>query len=822
MSRLAVRLGELGIRRPAAVLCCALLLLALSVPGLLRLQVATDLGALVPAHSEASEGLGLVLQGLSRSDAVYGLLEAAPGTAADPERLEALGSLLADAFAASPWVEESRWRPAQGLPSRDPRALFGLINESELDAVAAALSPEAAARRAGVLRQSLSGPMDPEMRGLLRADPFGLLELLGEHMSRGMPRLGGTGEGFISADGNALVLLIKPVAQSGDLLHAGLNAELEAIHERVMAAADGAFAFRFGLTGAQVQSWQISQATRAEAGKLSLASLVVILLLYLGFYRSLRSLAIVLMLLPVSVLITLGCAGYLMGPLNPLAIGFVAIVFGLGIDPAIHMISAYRSERTGLPPDEAALAALREVGPAVLMATLSTSGALLLLPLLDPVQGQIGLLAGCAVLINGLVMLTVLPALWALLGERIRPDPGVGVAAAASLAASLYRRSGLLLALVTVAVLGLCALAGQGRYEATLRGFQPEELPAVRVQRALEAHFDEDGGELFVLARGSDSEAVLAANDRWYEVLAELQNQNRISGFDSLATLRPAAATAATRRERLRQRVDLEAAVLAMRTALSEQGFKAGAFEPALSSLSGPSEGSSLDARWLSWLDQRYLHRAGGELRVLTRVYPSGAVAETAALLRESAPEAAAGVTSYVTGIALVESDSAALLEHRLPRMLLMVTLGLLGVLGLIYRRPKLVLSAFLPLSVSLLVFVAVHRATGTAITPFTMAGILLLIGVGIDDHLFMLARYLEDGRPGSLSNAISGAGRAIFVTTVTSLAAFGVLSFSRFDALAEFGRAAGLALLLAFLASVVLLPALLAKWVPGTDAPDP
>ena len=466
------------------------------------------------------------------------------------------------------------------------------------------------------------------------------------------------------------------------------------------------------------------------------------------------------------------------------------------------------------------MAAVQEVGPAVLLATLTTAGALLLLPLLDPVQGQIGLLAGGAVLINALVMLTVLPALWVLLGERISADPGIGVAAAGALAASLYRRSGVLLALFAVALMVLCVFAGPGRYEATLRGFQPTELEAVRVQRSLEAHFDEDRGELFVLARGADMEAVLEANDRWYVALAELQRQGRISGFDSLATLRPAASTAVSRRDRLRQRVDLEAAVGAMRAALAEQGFRDGAFEPALSELAVASAGRGFDAQWLAWLDQRFLHRAGDEVRVLTRVYPAGGVVESAALLRAAAPEAGAGVSSYVTGIALVEQESAALLEHRLPRLLLLVAVGLLVVLGLIYRRPKLVLAAFLPLALSLLVFVAVHRVTGAAITPFSLAGILLLVGVGIDDHLFMLARYLERGRPGSLANAIAGAGRAILVTTVTSLAAFGVLSFSHFAALAEFGRAAGLALLLAFLASVILLPALLAKWLPGTDAP--
>jgi hypothetical protein len=161
--------------------------------------------------------------------------------------------------------------------------------------------------------------------------------------------------------------------------------------------------------------------------------------------------------------------------------------------------------------------------------------------------------------------------------------------------------------------------------------------------------------------------------------------------------------------------------------------------------------------------------------------------------------------------VELVEYEAAQLLKHRLPLLLLFLSLGLLLLLSVAYRNARLVLAAFLPLTLSLLVFVLGHCVLGATITPFTMAGLLLLMGVGIDDHLFMLAHYLRGGRPGSLEDTMAGAGRAIFVTTITSLAAFGVLAFSQFEPLASFGRAAGLALALAFVASVVLLPALLA-----------
>jgi hypothetical protein len=166
----------------------------------------------------------------------------------------------------------------------------------------------------------------------------------------------------------------------------------------------------------------------------------------------------------------------------------------------------------------------------------------------------------------------------------------------------------------------------------------------------------------------------------------------------------------------------------------------------------------------------------------------------------------------------LVEHEAAQQLKRRLPILLLFLSLGLLLMLTLAYRKSRLILAAFLPLALSLVVFVLAHCVLGAAITPFSLAGLLLLMGVGIDDHLFMLAHYLRDGSGGSLEDTMAGAGRAILVTTVTSLAAFGVLAFSQFEPLASFGRASGLALALAFVASVVLLPAVLSWRASGVS----
>jgi uncharacterized protein len=811
VSRFAIWLGELGIRRPVLVLTVLVGLVLCSVPGLQRLRVATQLSALVPAESESAVALAMVADSLEHSESVYGLLEFDSEHSVVDGELARVADKLVSGFANSSLVHGSRWQPGEGLPARDPRALFSVMDEQALEEVVQRLNPEAMGERAQSLRRMLGGPMDPEVQEWLRSDPLLFGEIFADQIERTFSRVGGARQGFVSADGRALVVIIDPIEVENDPFHERLATELSAIADKVMATEDGKGRLRFGLTGARIQAWQISQASRAEATALSLVSLAVVLLLYIGFYRSLTSLFLILGLLPVAVLITLGWAGFFLGAINPLAMGFVAIVFGLGIDPAVHLISRYRTLRVEREPSDAARCAVREVGPAVLLATATTASALLLLAALDPVQGQVGLLAGLAVASNAFVMLTGLPALWVLLGKQLSPDPGLGVPTSRKLASWLQKNSTRVLAGAVLTLVLLALLATAPRFEASLRGFQPAGLESVRVQRSLEAHFGEQEGELFVLVRGSNEQEVLEVNDAWAERLAALKASGSIAGFDSVAALHPAEATSTSRYTRLNALVDMSASIASFRDALTEAGFAPGVFDSALSTLESPLSQVALEPGWQEWLEQRYMYRAAGEFRVLTRVFPAKTLPQTEELLRRESPSLREGVHSQITGVELVEYEAAQLLKHRLPLLLLFLSLGLLLLLSVAYRNARLVLAAFLPLTLSLLVFVLGHCVLGATITPFTMAGLLLLMGVGIDDHLFMLAHYLRGGRPGSLEDTMAGAGRAIFVTTITSLAAFGVLAFSQFEPLASFGRAAGLALALAFVASVVLLPALLA-----------
>ncbi len=104
---------------------------------------------------------------------------------------------------------------------------------------------------------------------------------------------------------------------------------------------------------------------------------------------------------------------------------------------------------------------------------------------------------------------------------------------------------------------------------------------------------------------------------------------------------------------------------------------------------------------------------------------------------------------------------------------------------------------------------------------PFnTLTGTItsLTIGLGIAYSIHISSRYeLELRRQGDVWDAmettVTGTGGALLGSAATTVGAFGTLSLAIFPVLQQFGIITGLTIIYAFLASVLVLPALLVLW---------
>ncbi|MCD4657139.1 MAG: MMPL family transporter [Planctomycetes bacterium] len=84
-----------------------------------------------------------------------------------------------------------------------------------------------------------------------------------------------------------------------------------------------------------------------------------------------------------------------------------------------------------------------------------------------------------------------------------------------------------------------------------------------------------------------------------------------------------------------------------------------------------------------------------------------------------------------------------------------------------------------------------------------------VIIGIGVDDGVHFVHRYRTEGR-GSLRIVSSSVGKAILLTTITTGIGFGMLISNPFRGLASFGAVATIGIVCCFLATILVVPAIL------------
>ncbi|MGD9077683.1 MAG: MMPL family transporter [Desulfobacterales bacterium] len=173
------------------------------------------------------------------------------------------------------------------------------------------------------------------------------------------------------------------------------------------------------------------------------------------------------------------------------------------------------------------------------------------------------------------------------------------------------------------------------------------------------------------------------------------------------------------------------------------------------------------------------------------------------------------GIDLAVTGVAAINSGIIDAMMSSLAigystGFLLITALMILAVgdvrLGLLAMVPNL-----LPIAIAL----GVMGYLDIPLNTYNLIGGSILIGLAVDDTIHFFHNFRKYySRSGDIHFAVSetlkSAGRALMATTLILVASFWMRLFSDLKVVADFGLVLGIALLVAFLADVLLAPALL------------
>ncbi len=125
------------------------------------------------------------------------------------------------------------------------------------------------------------------------------------------------------------------------------------------------------------------------------------------------------------------------------------------------------------------------------------------------------------------------------------------------------------------------------------------------------------------------------------------------------------------------------------------------------------------------------------------------------------------------------------------------------------FRSVKYAVMAMVPLIIGVIWMVGIMQLFGLQLTILNVIGIPLILGIGIDDGVHILHRYRIEGKT-KLGVVFNSTGKAVLLTSVTTMLAFGSLVFATYRGLGSMGLALFIGVGTCFLASVTILPAII------------
>ena len=125
------------------------------------------------------------------------------------------------------------------------------------------------------------------------------------------------------------------------------------------------------------------------------------------------------------------------------------------------------------------------------------------------------------------------------------------------------------------------------------------------------------------------------------------------------------------------------------------------------------------------------------------------------------------------------------------------------------FKSLKLALLTMVPLVVGAVWMVGLMHLLGMQFDIVNVIGIPLILGIGIDNGVHILHRFNIEG-PGNLRTVFSSTGKAVLLSSLTTMLAFGSLGFAVYRGLASLGLTLFLGVGTALLATLLILPALL------------
>lgn len=546
---------------------------------------------------------------------------------------------------------------------------------------------------------------------------------------------------------------------------------------------------------------------RSDLSRASLFALGIILVLVALYFGNLRAVLFVFVPLLSGLAWTMGLAWVTVGYLNLITAFIFAIMFGLGVDFAVHAVNRYMEGREqGKEVEQALVDGLMHLGRPMVSAAITTTLTFLSLVVFD-FRGfsQFGLIAGLGVPICLLVVYAVFPPLVVIL-HRIWPETAPRRRRFSDVGKSIFfgsrRRALLVVAAVFSLVLILAPGVSRVGFEQDMKKVMTKTIESERSRLMKRFRREVEGLSTSPIILLTESREETRKVHHFLD--AHGGEYAYVQGYASIFSFVPEdqaerKAVVDRMQERLRKKMgalkgdDLKGAQDAM---------------PYLSpELFGP-----LDLP--DWVLAKFTDKDGNIGHFVT-LYAHGHKAHAAdvgRILDELDPLVVDGKSYPTTASYYILRDAYDIVLGEGPIAVGLAALAVLLLLSIDFRTVREVAAAFLPLFLGVVAYLGYMGWTEQDINMFNMVILPTVFGIGIDSSIHLVHRVREEG-VGRMSLIANTTGSAAGMSAATTAIGFGSLALASNPGLRSIGVLAPVGIVLCYLTSVLLTCSLATLW---------
>ncbi len=857
------KLARLSIDRPITVIVAAALLTLASLPLAYRAasKVETDFAQLIPKDPKVAPVGSLFFkstQWFGTADKLYVCVELDDPELAVAARpfIDAIAAELAKETCIKSVSHKSGSEAMELLRERIGERAYLFLEPEDLAKLEQRLTTDGIARQMKQNRAVLDQSLDAFKKAVV-PDPLGLAEIFESRLSRhGREFKSNDPAGYyLSPDKKLYVVRATPSGKCQDL---EFSQKIIAITDNILAtawrnyestnpqgAASLAGHYQTHLTGGYAAAVSANSILRRDLRVTFIISVVCVLLIFVISFRRIATAPLAAVPLLLAVVWTLAVAGLWFERISMISGCFAAILLGLGVDFAVHVYNRYVMERRkGATPEDSVHIAIVRTGGGIFLGGFTTAIAFFGITVTS-FQGlsEIGFLAGWGIIFSMIAMTVILPSLLlvrARLGygedlQHFRDLTGFG----------LPRLSGLITSRpwpVLITSLALCAAGtvylstcmSTDFFNSDFRALGSKKDPAMRTANLLMERFEMSLTSISVVATAPTEAEALEISSAFAERARTVTGPGKqLGSYRSVLAFLPAPSNQ-KKAAALMGSVDYDRVEADIRKYAAENGMNPRAFKTfwgwlekveTMASGDGPDLITSEDLAETSAavLLDYFVARDEAGWHVQTIIVPSRGMhlRKWYDRLRVDLKVGDPGDSLAMTAPVLVGYELRDMVYGDFSKITLFVLGGVILSLVLLFRSILKSIVALLPMLMGIVFTLSALMLSGRRLNYINVIVLPMIIGVGIDYGIHMMHRFVHGS---SIEEVIIETGRAVVVTTLTTVAGFGALCAAEYRGLASLGLVASLGVIMCMVTSVVVLPAALVALFPnwrGETEPD-